>query len=187
MRKIILSELITLDGVLEAPGGEPGFKYTGWSGEYFNEEYLQFKLGEIFEAGALLLGRITYEGFAEAWPGRNDEMGFADRMNSLPKYVVSTTLDQAEWNNSTLIKTNVVETIRQLKSQPGSDILVVGSGTLARTLMQHDLIDEYRLMVHPTILGIGRQLYTDTGERKNLRLLETRVFNTGIVVLIYQV
>lgn len=181
-----MSELITLDGVVEAPGGEPGFKYTGWSGEYFDEAYLKFKLKEVLEVGALLLGRVTYQGFAEAWPSRTDEWGFADQMNRLPKHVVSTTLGHLEWNNSTLIRNNVVDNIRQLKSQPGGDILVTGSGTLAQTLMQHELVDEYRFMMHPTILGIGRRLYQEIGERKKLRLVEVKTFGTGTLVLIYQ-
>ncbi|MCI0716362.1 MAG: dihydrofolate reductase family protein, partial [Chlorobi bacterium] len=139
MRKIIISEFITLDGVIEAPGGEKGHPHTGWSAEYLSEEYLKYKLDEIFDAGALLLGRVTYEGFAKAWPGRTDEMGFAERMNSMPKYVVSKTLEKAEWNNATIIKNNVVNEILKLKQQNGGDILVHGSGTLAHTLIKHDL------------------------------------------------
>lgn len=185
MRKIILSELITVDGVIEAPGGEPDFKYSGWSGEYFNEEYLSYKLDEVFEVGALLLGRITYQSFAAAWPSRNDEMGFADRMNSLPKFVVSSTLEKLDWSNSTLIKEDIIERIRELKEPSGEDILIIGSGRLAQTLMAHDLIDEYRLMIHPTILGTGRQLYNNIGARKKLRLIEAKTFRTGVVVLVY--
>lgn len=186
MRRIIISEFITVDGVVEAPGGEPGFKYTGWSAEYFSNEYLQYKLNELKSAGALLLGRKTYEGFADAWPGRTDEMGFAERMNSLPKYVVSTTLKECGWNNSHLISTNVAEEIRSLRSQEGGNILVTGSATLVQTLMQNDLVDEYRLMIHPTILGTGRQLYPNIGERKKLRCVDLQLFPTGTIVAAYR-
>ncbi|PSL44735.1 dihydrofolate reductase [Chitinophaga niastensis] len=186
MGKLILSEFITIDGVIEAPGGEPGFKYTGWSAEYFNDEYLQFKLDELSKAGSLLLGRKTYEGFAAAWPSRTDEMGFADKMNSLPKFVVSTTLDKSDWNNSILIKENIIEEIVKLKIQSEQDIMIFGSGTLIQTLLQHDLIDEYRLMIHPTIMGTGNRLYSNIGGRKKLQLIDTKIFNTGTVVLIYQ-
>jgi dihydrofolate reductase len=186
MAKIILSEFITVDGVIESPGGEPEFKYGGWSADYFSDEYLKFKLDEIFEIGALLLGRVTYEGFAAVWPSRKDVMGFADRMNSLPKHVVSTTLHTLEWSNSNLIKKNVIKEITRLKDNTEPDILVVGSATLAQTLQRHDLIDEYRLMIHPTILGTGRQLYRNIGARKRLKLIDTRIFNTGTIVIIYR-
>lgn len=122
---------------------------------------------------------------AAAWPSRNDEMGFADRMNSLPKFVVSSTLEKLNWSNSTLIKEDIIERIRELKEQSGEDILIIGSGRLAQTLMAHDLIDEYRLMIHPTILGTGRQLYNNIGARKKLRLIEAKTFRTGVVVLVY--
>jgi dihydrofolate reductase len=185
MRKIILSPLITLDGVVEAPGGEPNFKYTGWSGEYFDDEYLHFSLKQTMDAEALLIGRHTYEGFAASWPNIQDKEGFGDKMNSMQKYVVSTTLQNPTWNNTTVISKNVVDEIRKLKSESGGDLLVNGSGTLAQTLLQHDLVDEYRFMLHPTILGIGNGLYRNVGERKKLKLADTKVFRSGIVVLIY--
>ena len=186
MRKIIISEFITLDGVIEAPGGEKGHPHTGWSIEFLSEEYLKYKLDEVFEVGALLLGRNTYEVFAKAWPGRSDEMGFADRMNTLPKYVVSKTLEKAEWNNSAIIKNNVINEILKLKQQHGGDILVAGSGTLAHTLIKHDLVDEIRLMIHPVSIGGGLRLFPDGGEKKEFKLKETRTFKTGTVVLVYE-
>jgi len=129
---------------------------------------------------------VTYQGFAAAWPPRTDEGGFADRINSLPKFVVSTTLAKLEWNNSRLIKGNIAEEISRLKQQPGQDILVAGSCMLVNTLMQHDLIDEYRLMVHPIVLGSGKRLFGDGSDMKVLKLVDTRTFSSGIVVLTYQ-
>jgi dihydrofolate reductase len=158
MRKVIVSEYMTLDGVMEDPGGAEGFKHGGWSFQFWNEEAAKFKFDELFASDALLLGRVTYQGFAKAWPSMTDEEGFADRMNSLPKFVVSTTLEEVEWNNARLIKENIAEEVSKLKQQPGQDILIYGSGELVYTLMQHDLIDEYRLMVHPVVLGSGKRL-----------------------------
>jgi len=129
---------------------------------------------------------VTYEGFAKAWPTVKDEAGFADRMNSIPKYVVSTTLKELEWNNSHLITGNIAEEVARLKHQEGQDILVAGSGELVGTLMQHDLIDEYRLMVHPVVLGGGKRLFRDGSDKKVLKLVETKLFSSGIVVLHYQ-
>jgi dihydrofolate reductase len=186
MRKIIVSEFVTLDGVMEDPGGAEKTKHGGWSFQFFNEEYMKYKFDELFASDALLLGRVTYQGFAAAWPSMMDEEGFADRMNSLPKFVVSTTLEKVEWNNSRLIKENIAEEISGLKQQPGQDILVAGSGTLVQTLMHHDLIDEYRLMVHPVVLGSGKRLFGDGTDMKVLRLTDTRTFSSGVVVLTYQ-
>jgi len=129
---------------------------------------------------------VTYQGFAKAWPTITDEAGFADRMNSLPKFVVSTTLEEVEWNNSTLIKENIAEEVAKLKQQPGQDILVAGSGDLVHTLMQHDLIDEYRLMVHPVVLGSGKRLFREGTNTLKLQLSETKSFSSGNVVLTYQ-
>src|SRR5947209_18074307 len=130
MRKVIVSEYVTLDGVMEDPGGGEGTKHGGWSFQFWSEEAAKFKFDELFASDALLLGRVTYQGFAKAWPSMTDEQGFADRMNSLPKFVVSTTLQEVAWNNSRLIKENVVEEVSRLKQQPGKDILVGGSGQL---------------------------------------------------------
>lgn len=178
MRKIIATEYVTLDNIMEEPGK--------WSFPFWNDEAAKFKFDELFACDALLLGRVTYEGFAKAWPAMTDEAGFSDRMNNLPKFVVSTTMDKAEWNNSTVIKENVVEEITRLKQQPGQDILLAGSGQLLHTLMQHDLIDEYRLMLHPIVLGSGKRLFHDGIATKTLKLVDTRTFSTGIVVLSYE-
>ncbi len=183
-RKIIVSEFVTLDGVMEDPGGADHFERGGWAFQFERgPEGDKFKLDEVMEAGALLLGRKTYEGFAAAWPSRTGE--FADKMNGMPKYVVSTTLGTAGWNNSTIIKSNVAEKAAKLKATPGQDILIAGSGQLVRTLMQHDLIDEYRLMVYPVILGKGRRLFEEGNTRHNLQLAEVKPVGSGIMILIY--
>ncbi len=185
MRKVIVSEFVSLDGVMEDPGGAEKFNHGGWTMPYGNQEIGKFKFDELFASGALLLGRVTYQGFAAAWPSMKDEAGFADRMNSLPKYVVSTTLKKVEWNNSWLIKENVAEKVSKLKQQPGQDILIAGSGELVHTLMQHDLIDEYRLLVYPVVLGSGKRLFKD-GSNATLKLVETKTFSSGVVALSYQ-
>ena len=187
MRKAIVSEYVTLDGVIEDPSGAEGFEHGGWSMQFFDEEVANYKYDELFASDALLLGRVTYQGFAAAWPSVTDEVGFADRMNSLPKYVVSTTLEEPlEWNNSTLIKGDVAGEVSKLKQQPGRDILMYGSADLMHTLMQHDLIDEYRIWVHPVVLGSGKRLFREGSETKVLRLVDTTTFSSGVVVLSYQ-
>ncbi|MGE5223849.1 MAG: dihydrofolate reductase family protein [Omnitrophica WOR_2 bacterium] len=186
MRRVVVSEYVSLDGVFDDPGGSEKTKYGGWSFQFWNEEAAKFKFEELFASDALLLGRVTYEGFAKAWPTQKDEAGFADRMNSLPKYVVSTTLKNPEWNNTRLIKENIVEEVTKLKQQPGMDILVAGSAELVHTLMQNNLVDEYRLLVHPVILGSGRRLFQDGIEKQILRLVNTKTFSSGIVLLTYQ-
>ena len=138
------------------------------------------------EASALLLGRVTYDGFAAAWPTMKDEGGFADRMNGMPKYVVSTTLKKADWNNTTIIKSNVPAEVAKLKEQAGQSILVAGSSKLLQALMKHNLVDEYRLMVHPVVLGSGKRLFSEANPRQKFKLVETRSFSTGIVILHYQ-
>ncbi len=178
MRKIVATEFVTLDGVMEEPGE--------WSVQFRNEEAAKFKLDELFASDALLLGRLTYQGFAAAWPSMTDEEGFADRMNSLPKFVVSTTLKEVAWNNSTLISENIPEEVAKLKQQPGQDILIYGSADLVHTLMQHGLIDEYRLMVHPIVLGRGKRLFRDGSDTTALRLMDTRTTSTGLVILTYE-
>ncbi len=177
MRKIIVSEFVTLDGVIEAP--------DQWSFQFWSEESAKFKLDELKASDALLLGRVTYQGFAAAWPSMTDDEGFADRMNGLPKHVVSTTLDEVEWNNSRLIKENIAENITELKQQPGQDILVFGSGQLVQSLMEHNLVDEFRLMVFPVVLGSGKRLFQDTG-RIALKRADLQMFGSGVVVLTYQ-
>jgi dihydrofolate reductase len=186
MRKVIVSEYVTLDGVMQDPGSAEGFEHGGWSFQFWNEDAAKFKFDELFASGALLLGRVTYQGFAKAWPSVKDVAGFADWLNGLPKFVVSTTLEEVEWNNSTLIKKNIPEEVSKLKQQPGQDILIAGSGDLVHTLMQHDLIDEYRIMVHPVVLGSGKRLFRDGSVTKVLRLVDTKTFSSGTVVLSYQ-
>ena len=186
MRKIVVSEFISLDGVVEDPGGAEKFKHGGWSFKFRDDQVPKFKLDELDASDALLLGRITYEGFAKAWPSVKDDVGFADKMNSMAKHVVSTTLKSLNWNNSRLIKTNVGEEVKRLKQQAGKDILVYGSGKLVNTLLQLDLVDELRLMFHPVVLGSGKRLFDDTAETmKVLKLAESRTFPSGIVLLSY--
>ncbi|MFN8454988.1 MAG: dihydrofolate reductase family protein [Anaerolineae bacterium] len=177
MRKVVVTEFVTLDGVVEAP--------EKWSFAYWNDEIAQFKHAELFGSDALLLGRVTYQGFAAAWPSRTDKTGFADRINSLPKYVVSTTMDKVEWNNSRLIKDNIATEVAKLKQQPGQDIFIHGSVTLAQTLLQADLIDQYNLLVYPIVLGQGLRLFK-AGSQAKLKLVEAKPFSSGVVALTYQ-
>ncbi len=151
---------------------------------YWNEEIGKFKLDELFTSDALLMGRVTYQGFAAAWPSRTDPQGFAERMNNLPKYVVSTTLQKVEWNNSRLVKGSVVEEVSKLKKQPGQNILVAGSAQLVQTMMEHNLIDEYRLLIYPVFLGSGKRLFRG-GTNTALKLV-TKAFGSGVVGLVYQ-
>ena len=186
MGRIVVSEFVSLDGVVEDPGGAEKFKHGGWSFKFRDDQVPKYKLEEVFASDGLLLGRVTYEEFAKAWPSRKDDMGFADKMNNMSKYVVSTTLKKADWNNSKLIRTNVADEVRKLKQQPGKDILVYGSARLVNTLLQHDLVDELRLMVHPVVLGSGRRLFDDHAEMlKALKLAESKTFPSGIVLLSY--
>ncbi len=177
MRRIVVSEFVTLDGVAEEPGK--------WSFPFWNEEIGKFKFDELFSSDALLLGRVTYQGFAASWPSMTDDAGYAKRMNGFPKHVVSRTLERLEWNNSHLIKGNVEKEVSKLKQQPGQDLLVFGSGQLVNALMQHDMIDEYRLLVYPVILGSGKRLFSDAN-KATLKLVETKTFGSGVVLLRYQ-
>jgi len=185
MRKVIVSEYVTLDGVMEDPGGAEGFKYGGWSFGFGGAEQQQYKFEELFACDALLLGRRTYEGFAAAWPNMPGTGAYGERMNSLPKYVASTTLSEVTWN-ATLIKGPLAEEISKLKQQPGQDVLIFGSGELVHTLHERDLIDEYRLMVFPVVLGSGKRLFPDGSEKKTLQLVESKPFPSGVVLLTYQ-
>jgi dihydrofolate reductase len=189
MRRVIVSEFVSLDGVMEAP--------ERWTLQFGSEEQQRYKFDELAAADALLLGRTTYEGFAAAWPGMMDqyegprraELGeYAAMMNGYPKHVASTSLKEPlGWNNSTLIGGNVAEGVSDLKRQDGKDILVFGSGQLANTLMRHDLVDEYRIMVFPVVLGSGKHLFGDgSGTMKVLRLVDTKTFASGVVVLSYE-
>ncbi len=183
--KLVVTEFISLDGVVEAPGGEKGYKHTGWTIPYWNDEIAMFKLDELFTCDAFLLGRVTYKSFAGAWPTRTDELGFADRMNSLPKYVATTTLKEAAWNNSILLTGDIFEQVVKLKGLPGKDLLIAGSCLLAQSLMPCGLIDEFRLLVYPLILGSGRRLF-GRDEKIDLKLLETRMFSSGVTLLRYE-
>ena len=176
MRKIIVSEFVTLDGVMENPA---------WTVPYWNDEIEAYKFNELFASDALLLGRITYQGFSEAFPERTDEEGYAVRMNSLPKFVVSTTLEKAEWNNTTIIKEKVTDQVSELKQQPGQDILLFGSSTLVQTLIRHGLVDTYNLLVYPVVLGKGARLFRKESKAK-LKLIENKTFSSGVVALTYQ-
>src|SRR6476469_10443123 len=165
MGRIVVTEFVSLDGVMEDPGGSENFAQGGWSFKISRGEGgVKNKLDETFASDALLLGRVTYEGFAEAWPTRDGE--FADKFNSMPKYVVSATLDKPEWNNSTVLKGDVAEEVRKLKQEQDGDIVVHGSARLAQTLLEHDLVDELRLMVYPVVLGSGKRLFGDTSDGK---------------------
>jgi dihydrofolate reductase len=184
VKKLILSEFVTLDGVVEAPGGEPGHPHTGWVFDYHTPDQIQYKFEEVREAGSLLIGRVTYESFAGAWPTYTGE--FADRMNTMPKHVVSATLRDPEWTNTSVIAGDVVAEIARLKAGDGGPILVAGSITLAHTLIEHGLVDEYRLLVFPVILGSGRRLFPETPHKTVLRLTGTRAFDAGQVEYTYR-
>jgi dihydrofolate reductase len=182
-KKIIVSEFLTLDGVMEAPGGEPGHPHSGWVIDFMSPEQLRYKQDEVLEAESLLIGRVTYQSFAGAWPKRSGE--FAEKMNAMPKHVVSTTLRNPEWNNSRVLEGDVAGEVARLREQEGGaggPILVVGSRTLVHTLMEHDLVDEYRLMIFPVLLGSGRHLFPETPHKTLLRLADIRKFSSGVVV-----
>lgn len=185
MRNVIVSEFISIDGVVEDPGGSEGTEHGGWTFPYWNDDIGKLKLDEVVASDALLLGRVTYAGFAAAWPSRTDESGFADKMNSMAKYVVSTTLTEPSWNNSTLIKDDVPGTVTALKREAGDDILVAGSVALVQTLLEYDLVDELRLLVYPVVLGSGKRLFGGS-TKIDLQLAETRAFDSGVVLLSYR-
>ena len=185
MGRIVVTEFISLDGVIEAPGGGEEFKHAGWTFKIERgEEGDKFKLDETLDSAALLLGRVTYEGFAEAWPSRNG--AFADKFNSMPKYVVSSTLKKAVWNNSTVLTGNVVESISDLRQDIDGNIVIHGSARLVQMLIEHDLVDELRLMVFPVILGTGKRLFGDTSDKKGLRLVDSKTVGDGIAILVYE-
>ena len=176
MSRLAATLFMSLDGVVESP--------EKWSFPYWNDEIGKFKHEETFSSDALLLGRVTYEGFAAAWPSRKDPEGFADRFNSMPKHVASRTLKKLEWNNSHLVRGDIIAEVSKLKQQPGKDIVIHGSPGLIRSLMPHDLIDEYRLLVYPLVLGHGKRLFDETSPT-NLKLVETKTYDTGVVKLVY--
>lgn len=184
MRKLIVSEFVTLDGVMEAPGGEEGHPHGGWVFDYHSPEQERYKLDETLEAEALLLGRVTYEGFAAAWPERGGE--FADKMNNMPKHVASTTLDSLEWSGSTLLGGDVPEAVANLKELDGGPILVAGSCTLVQSLLGAGLIDELRLMIFPVVLGSGKRLFPESEHKLPLKLTDAQQFATGVIVNTYE-
>src|SRR4051812_25940917 len=184
MGRIVVTEFVSLDGVMEDPGGSEDFKYGGWTFEIERgEEGEKFKVDETMESAALLLGRVTYEGFAAAWPSMTGE--FADKFNNMPKYVVSSTLEQPEWNNSTVLEGDVVEEVSKLRQETDGNIVVHGSARLTQTLLANDLVDELRLMVFPVILGSGKRLFDEAGDKQGLRLAESKTVGDGIEILIY--
>jgi dihydrofolate reductase len=186
MARIVVSQFVSLDGVLEDPGGSEGWERGGWAFKYERgPEGDQFKLDEVMASDALLLGRVTYEGFAEAWPSRSGD--FADKFNGMRKYVVSGSMDAAEWNNSVVVKPDqIVETVTKLRQEPGGDVLVNGSAQLVEALRANDLVDEYRLMVFPLVIGAGKRLFGETSEAVSLKLTASQpVGPDGVVILTY--
>ncbi len=183
MRKLVVGLFVTLDGVMEGPGQGDNFEYAGWTMPYFSPEVGQVLGESMMNSDALLLGRKTYASYEETFGQQTG--GMADAMNGFHKYVVSTTLRSADWNNSSLISENVVAAIQNLKQQPGKNIVVTGSGTLIQTLIKHDLIDEYSLMVYPVALGSGARLFREK-TRTPLKLISATPFPTGVVHMVYQ-
>ena len=182
MGKIVVTEFVSLDGVMEDPGGAEDFEHGGWVFQVDRgDEGNRFKLEELKAADAQLLGRVTYEGFAKAWPSRGPDE-FSDRMNAMPKFVVSTTLQNPEWNNTTVINGDLAEEVGKLKQQFAGDILVAGSGKLVSSLFAHDLVDELHLMVFPIVLGDGKRLFPNAEATRSLKLVETK--QTGSVVIL---
>jgi dihydrofolate reductase len=185
MGRIVVTEFISLDGVVEDPGGAEDFRHGGWSFEFDRgAEGDKFKLDEALEADALLLGRVTYEGFAAAWPERDGE--FADKFNSMPKYVVSSTLSNPEWSNSTVLDGDVAGSVANLKQELDGDIVVHGSVQLVQELIEQDLVDELRLMVFPVVLGSGKRLFGETSDKKRLRLTSSQTVGDGVSILVFQ-
>ncbi len=187
MGKIVVTEFISLDGVIEDPGGSEDFKHGGWTFEISRgDEGDQFKLDELREAEAQLLGRVTYEGFAAAWPKMTDLGEFAEKMNGMPKYVFSSTLEEASWNNSTILSGDFAEEISKLKQEVDGVILVAGSATLVQGLVEHGLVDEIRLMVFPVLLGSGKRLFGETTDKAPLKLVDSKTLGDGIALLTYE-
>jgi len=185
MGRIVVTEFVSLDGVMEDPGGAESFRHGGWSFEISRgDEGDKFKLDETAASDALLLGRKTYEGFAAAWPSREGD--FADKFNSMPKYVVSSTLENPEWTNSTVLQGDLAGEVAKLKQEHDGDIVVHGSATLVQALVDQDLVDELRLMVFPLVLGSGKRLFGETTDKKPLRLVDSKVVGDGVGILVYQ-
>jgi len=184
MGKIVVTEFSSLDGVMEAPGGEE-FKYKGWSFEFDRgEDGNQFKLDETREADALLLGRRTYESFAGAWPEREGE--FADKFNTMPKYLVSSTIKEPDWDNTTVLEGEVVQAVRKLREEFDGVIQVPGSRQLVQDLVENDLVDQINLMIFPVVLGTGKRVFGEYSDKKTMRLADSKTVGEGIVVLVYE-
>jgi dihydrofolate reductase len=186
MRRVVVTEFISLDGVMEDPGGAEGYRHGGWTFRFQDEEGMQYKLEETLGHDALLLGRITYEGFAAAWPGRSDEAGFADKMNSMPKYVVSSTLAAPAWQNTEVLGPDLRAEVERIKADAGRDILVAGSAQLVQGLLALDLVDELRLMMFPIVLGSGKRLFGNPDGPITLALASARTLRSGTVILTYR-
>jgi dihydrofolate reductase len=185
MARIVVTEFVSLDGVMEAPGGGEDFEHAGWTFEISRgAEGDRYKLDEALDSQALLLGRVTYEGFAAAWPTMEGE--FADKFNSMPKYVVSSTLQAPEWNNTTVLEGDVVQAVSKLRRDAEGDIVVHGSAQLVQTLLEHGLVDEMRLMVFPVVLGSGKRLFGATSAKKPMRLADSKTVGDGIAILTYE-
>jgi dihydrofolate reductase len=185
MGRIVVTEFISLDGVIEDPGGSEDFKYGGWSFEIERgEDGDKFKLDEALDADALLLGRRTYEGFAAAWPSRDGE--FADKFNNMPKYVVSSTLKDPEWTNSTVLDGDLADEVSKLRDEVDGDIVVHGSAQLVQGLVENGLVDELRLMVFPVVLGAGKRLFGETSDKQRLRLSDSKTVGDGVQILTYE-
>ncbi len=186
MGRIVVSEFVSIDGVMEDPGGSEGSKHGGWTFKFNRgKDGDKFKMDEVLDSEALLLGRVTYEGFAAAWPSRGGDP-FSDKFNSMPKYVVSSTLQKAEWNNSTVLKSDVVKEVAKLKEKVGGNILVNGSAHLVQTLIANDLVDQLNLMVFPVVLGSGKRLFGATADQKRMQLAESKTVGDGIAILVYK-
>ena len=187
MGKLVVTEFISLDGIIEDPGGSEGSEHGGWSFRHPAPDGEQFKGDELRDSDVQLLGRVTYEGFAAAWPAMEEATGdYGKKMNAMPKVVVSTTLTEPTWNNTTIISGNVADEVARLKAQYDGDILVQGSATLAQTLAEHGLVDEYRLMVHPVVLGTGKRFFSGSAAGTDLQLVDSRKVGPDVLLLIYR-
>jgi dihydrofolate reductase len=187
MGKLVVTEFISLDGIIEDPGGSEGTEHGGWSFRHPTPDGEQFKSDELGASDVQLLGRVTYEGFAAAWPAMEEATGeFGKKMNAMPKVVVSTTLTEGSWNNTTIISGNLAGEVARLKAQYDGDILVQGSATLVQALAEQGLVDEYHLMVHPVVLGKGKRLFSDGAAGTDLELVESRTVGPDVLLLTYR-
>ena len=186
--RLVVTEFVSVDGVMQAPGGEPGYIHKGWVADYHADPgFGEFKLKETLDAEALLIGRVTYESFAGAWPDRDDPQGFARKMNEMPKFVVSSTLTDPEWNNTTVLEGDPMEAVADLKARDGGILLVPGSRTLVHALHEAGLVDEYRLMTFPVVLGSGFRVFPDDIEtRRDVKLVDSKPLDNGTLILTYE-